>query len=153
MSVVKEFREFAMKGSVVDLAVGVIIGAAFGKIIDSLVKDVIMPPLGLLIGGIDFTNRFLTLKGPSLPTLAEAEAAGAVTLNYGAFLNAIVSFLIVALAIFLVMKRINAMHRKEEPAPAAPTTRACDECLSEVPIGARRCRSCGVAFGGAAAAR
>jgi large conductance mechanosensitive channel len=145
MSVVKEFREFAMKGSVVDLAVGVIIGGAFGKIVDSFVKDVIMPPIGMLTGGIDFTNKFLTLKGPHLPTLAEAQAAGAVTLNYGAFLNAVVSFLIVAMAIFIFVKRINAFRHTEEAAPA-PTTRTCEECLSEVPLGARRCRYCGVAF-------
>lgn len=146
MSVVKEFREFAMKGSVIDLAVGVIVGAAFGKIVDSFVKDIVMPPIGLLTGGIDFTNQFFTLKGPRLATLAEAQAAGAVTLNYGAFLSAIVSFFIVALAMFIVVKRINAMRRSEDTAPAVPTTRACAECLSEIPIGARRCRYCGVAF-------
>jgi large conductance mechanosensitive channel len=142
----KEFREFAVKGNVVDLAVGVIIGAAFGKIVDSLVKDVLMPPIGLLTGGLDFTNQFVTLKGPSLPTLEEAQQAGAVTLNYGLFINAVVSFLIVAFAIFVVVKRINAFRRKEEVV-AAPATRACEECLSDVPIGARRCRHCGVAFG------
>jgi large conductance mechanosensitive channel len=152
MSVVKEFREFAIKGSVVDLAIGVIVGAAFGKIVDSLVKDIIMPPLGVLTGGLDFTNKFVTLKGPSLPTLAQAQAAGAVTLNYGAFINAIVSFAIVALAMFVVVKRINILRRDEEVVVVAPTTRPCDECLSDVPLGARRCRHCGVVFTDAPAA-
>ncbi|MGN6182783.1 MAG: large-conductance mechanosensitive channel protein MscL, partial [Thermoanaerobaculia bacterium] len=127
----KEFREFAIKGNVVDLAVGVIIGAAFAKIVDSLVKDVLMPPLGLITGGIDFTNKFVTLKGPSLPTLDAAQKAGAVTLNYGLFLNAIMSFLIVAFAIFLVIKRVNAFRRDDEVVVVVPTTRACEECLSE----------------------
>ncbi|HEX2835553.1 MAG TPA: large conductance mechanosensitive channel protein MscL [Thermoanaerobaculia bacterium] len=149
---IKEFREFAVKGNVLDLAVGVIIGAAFGKIVDSLVKDVLMPPIGLVTGGIDFTNQFVTLKGPSLPTLEQAQAAGAVTLNYGVFLNALVSFVIVAFAIFLVVKRINALRREDEVVVVAPATRGCEECLSEVPIGARRCRYCGVTFGDAPAA-
>jgi large conductance mechanosensitive channel len=142
MSVVKEFKEFAMKGSVVDLGVGVIIGAAFGKIVDSLVKDVLMPPLALLTGGLDFTNKFLTLKGPTLPTLEAAQAAGAVTLNYGLFLNTVVSFTIVAFAIFIIVKRINVLRRDD--VVVAPTTRACAECLSDVPLGARRCKYCGV---------
>lgn len=151
MGMIKEFREFAIKGSVLDLAVGVIVGAAFGKIVDSLVKDVLMPPISLLTGGIDFTNQFITLKGPSFPTLEQAQTAGAVTLNYGVFLNALVSFVIVAFAIFLVVKRINVLRRDDEVVVAA-TTRACDECLSEVPIGARRCRYCGVTFGDTPAA-
>ncbi|HEX7829323.1 MAG TPA: large conductance mechanosensitive channel protein MscL [Thermoanaerobaculia bacterium] len=147
MSVVKEFKEFAIKGNVVDLAVGVIIGAAFGKIVDSLVKDLLMPPIALVTGGLDFTNKFLTLKGPTLPTLEAAQAAGAITLNYGLFLNALVSFIIVAFAIFIVIKRINALRRdEEEVVVVAPATRACDECLSDVPVGARRCRHCGVSF-------
>ena len=144
MAVLKEFREFALKGSVVDLAVGVVIGAAFGKIVDSLVNDILMPPLGLLTGGIDFTNHFLTLKGKEAATLAEAKAAGAVTLNYGLFFNAIVTFIIVAIAIFLVIKRINAFRRKAEEQPVVPTMKPCPECLSEVPIGARRCKFCAV---------
>lgn len=145
MSIASEFKEFAVKGSVVDLAVGVIIGAAFAKIVDSFVKDVLMPPIGLVTGGIDFSNKFLTLRGPSAPTLAEAQAAGAVTLNYGLFINAVISFLIVAFAIFIVIRRVNAMKRKEEAAPE-PTVRPCPECLSEVPIAAKRCRYCAVAI-------
>jgi len=134
MGFVKEFKQFAMKGNVIELAIAVVIGAAFAKIVDSFVTDVLMPPLGLLIGGIDFANHFVTLKGGSFATLAEAQAAGAVTLNYGVFLNTLVSFLIVALAIFIVVRRVNA--------PAAPTTRACPECLSDIPIEAKRCRYC-----------
>lgn len=142
MGMVKEFREFALKGNVMDLAIAVIIGAAFTKIVDSLVNEVLMPPIGLLTGGMDFTNQFLTLRGTDAATLAEAQAAGAVTLNYGLFLNALVSFLIVAFVVFLMVKRINALR------PAAPvpvTIRPCPECLSEIPIAAKRCRYCGVA--------
>jgi len=145
MSMAKEFREFAVSGSVIDLAVGVVIGAAFGKIVDSLVKDVLMPPIGLLTGGIDFTNAFIVLKGAPAATLAEAQAKGAVTLNYGLFVNALVSFAIVAFAIFLVIRKVNAMRRRGE-LPAAVTTRACPECLSDIPLGARRCRHCAVAL-------
>jgi large conductance mechanosensitive channel len=148
MGFVKEFKEFAVKGNVLDLAFAVIIGAAFGKIIDSLVKDVLMPPLGLLLGGIDFTNHFVTLKGQKFATLAEAQAAGAVTLNYGVFLNAIVSFLIIAFAIFLVVRRLNAAARKDAVAVVA-TTRACPECLSDIPLEATRCKYCSVTVGAA----
>ena len=151
MGFVKEFKEFAVKGNVLDLAFAVIIGAAFGKIIDSLVKDVLMPPLGLLLGGIDFTNHFVTLKGQKFATLAEAQAAGAVTMNYGVFLNAVVSFLIISFAIFLVVRRLNAAARKEAVAVVA-TTRACPECLSDIPAEARRCRYCSVTVGTAAPA-
>lgn len=116
-----EFKKFVMRGNVIDLAVGVVIGAAFGKIVASLVNDMIMPPLGLLIGGLDFSDLFITLKGPSgLATVAEAQKAGAVTLNYGLFINAIVQFTIVAFAIFVVIKQINRMHKKEEAAPPPP---------------------------------
>ncbi|HEX7706936.1 MAG TPA: large-conductance mechanosensitive channel protein MscL [Thermoanaerobaculia bacterium] len=146
MSLVKEFKEFALKGSVVDLAVGVMIGAAFGKFVDSLVKDVLMPPLAVLTGGLDFTNKFLTLKGASATTLADAQAAGAVTLNYGLFLNALVNFLIVAFAIFIVIKRINALRRKPAEVTKVPSTHACPECLSEIPLDAKRCRFCAVAL-------
>lgn len=122
----KEFREFAVKGNVVDMAVGIIIGGAFGTIVSSLVADVIMPPIGLLLGGVDFTDLFLVLKGEGpFNTLAEATAAGAVTLNYGVFINKVVSFLIVAFAVFMLVKTINRLKReqaKEEPAPAAPVT-------------------------------
>ena len=116
-----EFKKFVMRGNVIDLAVGVIIGAAFGKIVASLVNDIVMPPLGLLIGGLDFSDLFVTLKGPSgLATVAEAQKAGAVTLNYGLFINTIVQFAIVAFAIFIVIKQINRMHKKEEAAPPPP---------------------------------
>jgi large conductance mechanosensitive channel len=115
-----EFREFISRGNVVDLAVGVIIGAAFTAIVNSLVNDIIMPPLGLLIGGIDFSNFFLTLKGGSFPSVDAAKAAGAVTVNYGLFFNALIRFLIVAFAIFIIVKQINRFHRKEEAAPPPP---------------------------------
>lgn len=119
MGLIQEFREFAVKGNALDLAVGVIIGAAFGKIITSLVDDIIMPPIGLLLGGSDFTNLFVNLGSGSYATLAEAKAAGAPTLNYGNFLQSVVSFLIVAFVIFLMVRTINRYRRKEE-APAAP---------------------------------
>ncbi len=151
MGLTKEFKQFVVKGNVIDLAVAVIIGAAFGKIVDSLVKDILMPPLGLLLGGVDFTNQFITLKGEKFATLADAQKAGAVTLNYGVFLNAIVSFLIIGFAIFLVVRRINAMRAKEE-VPAALTTRACPECLSDIPLGATRCRYCSVTLSATAPA-
>lgn len=151
MGLVKEFKEFAVKGNVMDLAFAVIIGAAFGKIIDSLVKDVLMPPLGVLLGGIDFTNHFVTLKGQKFATLAEAQAAGTVTLNYGLFLNTIVSFLIIAFAIFLIVRRMNAAARKDAVAVIA-TTRACPECLSDIPMEATRCKYCSVTVGASAPA-
>lgn len=144
----KEFKEFAMRGNVVDMAVGIVIGAAFGTIIKSLVADVIMPPIGLLLGGVDFSNLFIVLKGgaegvASFATLADAQAAGAVTLNYGAFINTVISFIIVAFAIFMVVKAMNSAKKKEEPAPAAaPTTKKCPKCLSEVPLEATRCAFC-----------
>jgi len=126
MSILKEFREFAVKGNVVDMAVGIIIGGAFGTIVSSLVSDVIMPPIGLLLGGVDFTDLFLVLKGEGeFNTLAEATAAGAVTLNYGVFINKVVSFLIVAFAVFMLVKSINRLKREEakaEPAPAPAAT-------------------------------
>ena len=116
----REFREFAMRGNVVDLAVGIILGAAFTTIVNSLVNDLIMPPLGLAIGGIDFSNFFVTLKGGSYPTLEAAKAAGAVTVNYGLFINAVIRFVIVAFAIFLLVKQINRLQRQEAKAPLAP---------------------------------
>jgi large conductance mechanosensitive channel len=116
----REFREFAMRGNVVDLAVGIILGAAFTTIVNSLVNDLIMPPLGLAIGGIDFSNFFVTLKGSSYPTLEAAKAAGAVTVNYGLFINAVIRFVIVAFAIFLLVKQINRLQRQEVKAPPAP---------------------------------
>lgn len=143
----KEFKEFAVKGNVVDMAVGIIIGAAFGTIVKSLVADIIMPPIGLLLGGVDFTNIFLVLKGgsPAGPytALADAQAAGAVTLNVGVFVNTVISFLIVAFAVFLVIKALNKAKREQPaPAPAAPTTKECPHCLSQVPLKATKCAHC-----------
>ncbi|HEX7124235.1 MAG TPA: large conductance mechanosensitive channel protein MscL [Thermodesulfobacteriota bacterium] len=147
----KEFREFAIKGNAIDLAIGVVIGAAFGRVVTSLVDDLINPVLGLLVGGIDFTNLFIALNGESYPTLEAARVAGAPTLNLGLFVNAVISFLIVAFALFLVVKQINRLKR-ESPAPAAatPTTRACPECLSSVAVKARRCPFCTSALAPAA---
>ncbi len=142
----KEFKEFAMKGNVVDMAVGIIIGAAFGAIVKSLVADVIMPPIGLLLGNVDFSNLFLIIKqgavaGP-FATIVDAQKAGAVTINYGMFINTVISFLIVAFAVFMIIKNLNALKRKEEAPPEAPTTKACPHCLSEIPIKATRCGFC-----------
>ena len=142
----KEFKEFAMKGNVVDMAVGIIIGAAFGSIIKSLVADVIMPPIGLLLGNVDFSNLFLVIKQAPVEgvfaTLAEAQKAGAVTINYGMFINTIISFLIVAFAIFIVIKNLNKLKREEEAPPEEPTTKECPHCISEIPIKATRCGFC-----------
>jgi large conductance mechanosensitive channel len=143
----KEFKEFISRGNVLDLAVGVIIGAAFGAIVKSFVDDILMPPIGLLLGGVDFTNIFVTLKqgspvGP-YTTLPLAQEAGAVTMNFGLLVNAIVSFLITAFAIFLVVKGANALKRKEKPAPPpAPTTKTCPFCATAIPIPATRCPHC-----------
>jgi large conductance mechanosensitive channel len=125
----REFRDFAMRGNVIDLAVGIIIGAAFTTIVNSLVNDIIMPPLGLLIGGIDFSNFFLTLKGGSFPTLEAAKAAGAVTMNYGLFINAVIRFVIVAFAIFLLVKQTNRLAREEPKAPPPPPEPSREELL------------------------
>lgn len=136
----KEFKEFAMKGNVVDLAVGFIIGAAFGKIVTSLVSDIIMPPIGLILGKADFSSLFLNLSGKSYSSLAEAKAAGAATLNYGIFLNSIVDFLIVAFAVFLLVRVVN---RWNKPAPAAaPSSKECPYCASTIPLKATRCPNC-----------
>ena len=142
----KEFKDFAVKGNVVDMAVGIIIGAAFGTIVKSLVSDIIMPPIGLLLGNVDFTNLFIVLKegataGPFL-TLADANAAGAVTLNYGMFINTIISFLIVSFAIFILIRNINKLKRQQEAPPAVPTTKTCTFCYTDVPIKATRCPHC-----------
>lgn len=136
----KQFKEFAMRGSVVDLAVGIIIGAAFGRIVTSFVSDILMPPIGLLLGKVDFSNLFLTLSGTHAATLTEAKAAGAVTLNYGLFLNQVIDFLIVAFAVFLLIRWINRL--KTPPAPAAPATKECPFCAMAVPTAARRCPHC-----------
>ena len=136
----REFKEFIMRGNVVDLAVAVVIGVAFGKIVTSFVEDVLMPPIGLALGGVDFSNLFINLSGNAYPSIAAAKAAGAATLNYGIFINNIINFLIIAFAIFLVIKAINRM---QGPAPtAAPTTKDCPYCLSAVPLKATKCAHC-----------
>jgi len=141
----KEFKEFAIKGNVIDMAVGIIIGAAFGTIVNSLVQDVIMPPIGLLLGNVDFSNLFAVLKegkvtGP-YASVAVAKSAGAVTINFGVFINTIISFVIVAFAVFLLVRTINKLRREEAP-PPVPTTKECAYCFSKIPIKATRCPSC-----------
>jgi large conductance mechanosensitive channel len=138
----KEFKEFIARGNALDLAIGVIIGGAFGAIVSSLVADVIMPPIGLVLGHVDFSSLFLDLSGKSYPSLAAAKAAGAPTLNYGTFINTVINFLIVAFVIFMLVRGINRL-RRQPPAPAAvPTTKDCPECLSPIPIKAMRCAHC-----------
>jgi len=136
----KEFREFAMRGNVLDMAVGIIIGAAFGRIITSLVNDVIMPPIGLLMGKVDFSSLFLNLSGTEYPSLAEAKKAGAPVIGYGAFLNTVLDFVVVAFVIFLLIRQVNRL--KKQPAPAAPGTKECPYCLSALPLKASRCGHC-----------
>ena len=138
----KEFKEFALRGNVLDMAVGIIIGGAFGKIITSLVGDILMPPIGLLLGKVDFSNMFVNLGEGVFTKLAEAKAAGAPTLNYGLFLNTVIDFLIVAFAIFLLIRQINRLKREPAPAPAAPATKECPLCCSAIPIKATRCPAC-----------
>ena len=144
-----EFKKFAMRGNVIDMAVGIIIGAAFGKIVDSLVKDVIMPPIGLLLGKVDFTNLFLVLKEGATPapynSLSAAQEAGAVTMNLGVFVNAVISFLIVAFAVFILIKAINELQAKmdkKEAQVVVKTTKSCPFCCSEISINAKRCPHC-----------
>ncbi len=137
----KEFKEFAMRGNVMDMAVGVIIGAAFGKIVASVVEDVIMPPVGRLLGHVDFSGLFINLSGKTYETLAAAKAAGAPTLNYGLFLNTVINFLIVAFAVFLVVQQVNRWTKKPA-APATPTTKDCPQCAMPIPIAAKRCGHC-----------
>jgi len=136
----KEFKEFAMKGNVMDMAVGIIIGAAFGKIITSFVGDVLMPPIGLLLGNVDFSNLFVNLSGTAYPSIAAAKEAGAATLNYGLFLNTVIDFLIVAFAIFMVVKQMNRLKRAEAPAPV--TMKDCPFCASAIALKATRCPHC-----------
>lgn len=136
----KDFKEFALKGNVLDLAVGVVIGAAFGTVVKSFTDDILMPPIGILMGHHDFANRFVSLDGNHYDTLAQAKAAGAATLNYGLFINNIIAFLLVAFAVFLVVKWFNALRRK--PEPQAPSMRDCPQCLSPIPIAAKRCKFC-----------
>ena len=142
----KEFKEFAVKGNMVDMAVGIIIGAAFGTLVTSLVADIIMPPIGLLIGKVDFANLFVLLREGKVPgpygSLGAAKAAGAVTLNVGVFVSTIISFLIVTFSVFLIVRNINRLREQRETPPAAPTTRECPYCLSVVPLKATRCAHC-----------
>ncbi len=142
----KEFKEFAMRGNVLDMAVGIIIGAAFGTIVNSLVQDMIMPPIGLLLGNVDFSNLFVVLKegkvaGP-YASLAAAKSAGAVTINIGVFINTIISFVIVAFAVFLLVRTVNQLKRQEQAPPPVPTTKECTYCFSSIPIKATRCPHC-----------
>ncbi len=143
---VQEFKEFILRGNVVDMAVGIIIGAAFGTIVTSLVSDIIMPPVGLALGGVDFANLFVLLKAgdPAGPyaSLADAQAAGAVTINYGLFFNVLISFLIIAFVIFLLIRAVNRLQKEEEEPDAEPTTKDCPYCLSTIPILAKRCAHC-----------
>lgn len=146
MGMLGEFKLFAMRGNVVDMAVGIIIGGAFGTIVKSLVADVIMPPIGLLLGGVDFSELFVTLKqgttaGP-YATLVDAQTAGAVTINYGLFINSVISFLIVALAVFFLIRAINRLQREQEVPPEEPITKECPRCFTAVPIKATRCPNC-----------
>jgi large conductance mechanosensitive channel len=141
MGLWQEFKTFAMRGNVLDLAVGVIIGAAFGSIVTSLVNDIIMPPIGLALGNVDFSNLFIDLSGVGYDSLAAAQEAGAATINYGLFINNVLNFIIVALAVFLLIKWFNSMQRKEEK-PADPTTKSCPYCLNEISIKATRCPYC-----------
>jgi large conductance mechanosensitive channel len=140
MGFVGEFQEFAIKGNVIDMAVGIIIGAAFGSIVNSLVKDIIMPPVGMLLGGINFADMFIALDGKSYSTLTEAQAAAAPTINYGLFINAVISFLIVALAVFMMIRQVNALKKK--PAPPDPKTKECPFCKESIPKAAVRCSHC-----------
>lgn len=142
----QEFKQFAMRGNVVDMAVGIIIGGAFGTIVQSLVNDILMPPIGLLLGGVDFSDLFVVIKqgateGPYM-ALRDAQAAGAVTLNYGVFINALISFLIVAWAVFLLVRTVNRLQRQPEVVAEAPATKECPDCCSTIPLQARRCPNC-----------
>ena len=137
----KEFKEFAMKGNVLDMAIGIIIGAAFGKIVSSMVSDVLMPPIGMFMGSVDFSSLFFSLNGQPYPSLAAAKAAGAPTVNYGVFLQTVLDFVIVAFVIFLLVKQINRLKTPEAP-PAPPLTKHCPYCLSEIPLKATRCSYC-----------
>jgi large conductance mechanosensitive channel len=137
----KEFKEFAMRGSVLDMAIGIIIGSAFGQIITALVNDIIMPPIGLVLGKINFSNLFIDLSGHGYTALADAQAAGAPTINYGIFINTVIDFIIVAFVVFMLVRSINRLMKKPE-APAAPTTKECPHCCTAIPIKATRCPNC-----------
>jgi large conductance mechanosensitive channel len=138
----KEFRDFAIRGNMIDLAIGIIIGAAFTTIVNSLVNDIIMPPFGMLIGKVDFSNLFISLDGTFYPSLEAAKAAGAATINYGLFINSIINFLIVAFVVFLLVRAINRMSRKPEKEETAPDTKECPYCISNIPVKATRCPNC-----------
>ncbi len=138
----KEFKDFAMRGNVFDMAIGIVIGAAFGAIVTSFVDDLLMPPIGMLLGGVDFTNLFISLDGQQYASLAEAQLVGAATINYGLFLSTVIDFLIVAFFIFLLVRQINRLKAEPEKAPAEPTTKDCPYCATEIPIQATRCPYC-----------
>jgi len=141
-NIINEFKEFAMRGNVIDMAVGIIIGAAFGKIVTSLVSDLLTPPLGKLMGNVDFSNLFICLSAEQYSTLEAAKAAGVATINYGIFINTIVDFAIVAFAIFLLVKQVNRFKKAPAAAPAEPTEKECPFCVSMIPIKATRCPHC-----------
>jgi large conductance mechanosensitive channel len=136
---IREFKEFAMRGSMLDLAIGIVLGASFGRIITSVVNDILMPPIGLMLGGLDFANLFIALKGGPYPSVAAAKAAGAPTINYGIFLNTVVDFVLVAAVLFLVIRQVNRLQRRPD---VTPTTKPCPFCLSTVPLKAVRCPYC-----------
>jgi len=138
----KEFKEFAMRGNVIDMAVGVIIGGAFGKIVTSFTNDILMPPIGLLLGKVDFSNLFLDLSGAAYPSLADAKKAGAATVNYGLFINNVIDFVIVAFVLFIMIRQINRFLAPAPPPPGEPTTKECPYCLSVIALKARRCAHC-----------
>jgi len=138
----KEFKEFAMRGNVLDMGIGIVVGAAFGGIVTSLVNDVLMPPIGLLLGKVDFSNRFIPLTGRHFDSLAQAKAAGAATLNYGLFMNTVINFVIVAFAVFLLVRQVNRLRPKPAPAPAGPALKECKFCCSSIPLQATRCPHC-----------
>jgi len=138
----QEFKEFALRGNVLDLAIAVIIGTAFGAIVNSFVNDILMPPIGLLVGNAEFSDLFINLSGGRYETLAAAQEAGAVTINYGVFANTIINFIIIAFALFLLVQQVNRLQRKEEEKPEEPTTKECPYCLSTIPLAATRCPHC-----------
>jgi len=142
MKIMQEFKEFAVRGNVIDMAVGILIGAAFGKIVSSLVQDIIMPPIGLITGRIDFSSLYINLSGGVYNSLTEAKAAGAATINYGLFINNVISFLVVAICVFLLVKQINNLRRKEDTESIAPTQKSCPYCFSSISIKATRCPLC-----------
>jgi large conductance mechanosensitive channel len=141
-TILKEFKEFIMRGNVLDMAIGIVIGVAFGKIVTSLVSDIIMPPIGLLLGGVNFSDLFINMSGVSYASLEAAKAAGAPTINYGVFLNIIIDFIIVAFVIFLIVRLVNRLQRRKEAEPEAPTTKECPFCITTIPLKATRCPSC-----------